>query len=214
MLKAAVFDLDGTIMDSTEAIVESCLYTFARVGAPRPERQHIIDLIGYPLGVQLSMILGRDASDLVPLYREHYGEHAPANTTLLPHAAETLEALRRAGLRIGFATSKKREVSEMLLAHLGVLGYFESRVGPDEVTRHKPDPEALHVSMANLGVGAEEMVFIGDMGFDVNAAHAAGVRCVAVSTGYCTRDELEALAPEMVFDTLEPVPEYLLNGAV
>ncbi len=212
MLKAVVFDLDGTIIDSTDAIVASCIHAFEAVGAPRPTRKRIVDLVGFTLVDHLSKVLGRDATALVPLYQEHYREHACEKTFLLPRVESTLSAIHEAGLKIGFATSKKRAMSEMLLEHLGVLDYFESRVGPDEVTNPKPDPEALYVSMKALGVRAEETVFVGDMDFDVKAARAAGVRCIAVATGYLARPELEALSPEAVFDDLGPVADYLLNG--
>jgi len=213
MLKAVVFDLDGTVIDSTEAIVASSFHAFDAVGAPRPDRERIVDVIGLPLEAGLGELFGRDITDLVPIYREHYRAHACQKTHLLPHVETTLSALHAAGLKIGFATSKKREMSKMLLEHLGVLHYFSSHVGPDEVARPKPDPDAMYVSMAALGVSAEEMAFVGDMDFDVKAAHAAGVRSIAVATGYMSREQLAALGPEAVFDDLGPLAGYLLNGS-
>lgn len=213
MLRAVVFDLDGTLIDSTEAIVDCCNYLFDTLNRKRPSRQVLIDSIGCPLDEQLKLLLGDDDKNelYVEIYREHHKAIANEKTFLLPGAAETLEAFQQAGLKLGFATSKKLEASERILEHFGVLHYFQSRIGPDEVVHPKPHPEALYRSMENLGVQAEEMIFVGDMHFDVKAAQSAGVSCLAVSTGYDTHEELEALGPEAVFDHLQEAREYVLT---
>lgn len=210
MLCAVAFDLDGTLIDSTDAIVASSLHVADTLGVERPSRQMIVDAIGHPLEVGLKLFFPGHEADLVSIYRTHYRATSRDATFLLPHVKETLAALHEAGLKIGFATSKKREMSEMLLEHLGVLHYFEARIGPDEVCEPKPHPDALYQSMKHLGVTAEEFIFVGDMDFDVKAAQAAGVACLAVATGYLSRAELEALGPDAVFDHLGEVRDYLL----
>jgi phosphoglycolate phosphatase len=104
----------------------------------------------------------------------------------------------------------------MILEHLGVLDFFEVRLGPDDVAHPKPHPEVVQKALAAFGVASGEMLFIGDTHFDVMAARNAGVRCLCVTTGYNTREELEALAPEGVFDDLDELTDYMLshlNGA-
>lgn len=210
MIKAVVFDLDGTLIDSTEAIVASFNYTFDSLGVARPPRQRIIDTIGYTLENQFRQISDSDPGEAVRVYRGHYAETAREATFLLPGAERSLERLRGAGMRLGFATSKQRKYAEMLLEHMGVLDRFECRIGPEDIVHPKPHPEALLACLERLELVAGEMVFVGDTSFDAGAAKAAGVRCICVTTGYETRHQLEALEPEAVFDSLDEVTDYLL----
>jgi len=211
MIRAVLFDLDGTLMDSTDAIVDSYNHTFDTIGEPRPDRQFIIGTIGHPLRKQFPMMTDYDVDACITIYRDHYTRFSAAKTTLLPGAEETLAAFAARGLRQGFVTSKKREAAEMLLEHLGALHYMEARIGPLEVTRHKPDPEPVEKAMAALDVAPEETVFVGDMHFDVLAGLAAGVTTLAVTTGYETRAQLEALAPHGVYDSLFEVRDQVLG---
>ncbi len=211
MIRAVLFDLDGTLIDSTDAIVDSYNHTFDTIGVARPGRQVIIDTIGHPLQNQFSMMTSHDVDECIRIYRAHYTEHSPAKTTLLPGAAETLETFRERGLHQGFATSKKREAAEMLLEHLDVLHYMETRIGPADVAQPKPHPEALEKAMSALGITPAETVFVGDMHFDILAGQAAGVTTLGVATGYASRESLEALQPDGVFDTLLEVRDAVLT---
>ncbi len=211
MIRAVLFDLDGTLMDSTDAIVDSWFYTFDTLGEPRPDRQLIVDTIGYPLRKQLPMMTDHDVDECIRIYRGHYTAHSAPKTFLLPGAEEALATFAERGLRMGFATSKKREAAEMLLEHLGALHYMDARIGPLEVTKHKPDPEAVQKAMEILGVTPEETVFVGDMHFDVLAGLAAGVTTLAVTTGYETREQLEALQPHAVYDSLYEVRDHIVG---
>jgi len=211
MIRAVLFDLDGTLMDSTDAIVDSWVYTFDVLGLGLLDRQRIIDTIGYPLRKQIPMFTDHDVDECIRVYRGHYTAHSAPKTFLLPGAAETLAAFHERGLRMGFVTSKKREAAEMLLKHLNALHYMEVRIGPLEVTKHKPDPEPVQMAMAALGVAPEETVFVGDMHFDVMAGLAAGVTTLAVTTGYQDRAGLEALAPHGVYDSLYEVRDHVLG---
>lgn len=212
MPKAVIFDLDGTLIDSTEAIIGSMFHVFDTIGEPRPTRAAIIDSIGCPLREQLQVLTQYDVDECIGIYRPHYTETARAKTFLLEGARELLAWLREQGTPVGLATSKKREAAEMLLEYLGVLDHFAVRIGPDEVTYPKPHPEPLLKAAAAVGVAPEDAVYIGDMYFDVNAARAAGMPCIAVATGYCTHAELEALGPEVVLGNLHEVREYLAGA--
>ena len=211
MIQTVTFDLDGTLIDSTDAIVESFMYTFDVIGEPRPPRDAIVNSIGYTNEQQFAKLSPHDPDDCARIYRAHYELHACAKTTLLPGCREALAALQAEGIRIGFGTSKQRKYAEMILDHLGVLDCFEVRIGPDDVTHPKPHPEAVLKALTLFGVAPSQMIFVGDMHFDVLASQAAGVRCLAVATGYATRAELEALQPEAVFDSLEPLAQYILE---
>ena len=211
LIEAVTFDLDGTLIDSTDAIVNSVMHTFDEMGEERPTRRAIVEGIGHTLEDGFRQLGHSDPAEYVRIYRTHYAEAACAQTTLMPGAAESLARLREAGLKLAFATSKKRVYAEMILDHFGEVDQFVSRIGPDDVANPKPHPEPLLKSLTNLGVAAESMFFVGDTHFDVLAARAAGVRCLCVTTGYATRAELEALNPERVFDFLPELTAYILG---
>ena len=212
MIKAATFDLDGTIVDSTQAIVDSFMHTFDALGVAPPPRDRIVRTIGHTLEQQFALFTDRDPAECTRIYRRYYETVARSRSVLLPGAADCLARLAETGLALGFATSKRLKYAVQILEHLGVLDYFVSRIGPDEVTHPKPHPEAVLKSLEHLGVARDEMFFVGDTHFDVLAARAAHVRCLCVTTGYSTRDELVALEPEAVFDTLAELTDYVLNG--
>jgi 2-phosphoglycolate phosphatase len=210
MIKAVAFDLDSTLIDSTEAIVNSFLHTFDELALAPAPREAIVGSIGHTLADQFAMITDHDPTECTTVYRAHYKDIACGQTELMPGAADCLARLSDAGLRLGFATSKKREYAEMILKHLDVLHFFETRLGPDDVTHPKPHPEAVLKAAEGLGVAPGDLVFVGDTDFDVRAAHAAGVRCLCVTTGYDTREELEALEPELIVDDLDAIADYIL----
>lgn len=213
MKQAACFDLDGTLIDSTEAIVDSFYHTFDTLGLARPPREAIVDSIGYTLEDQFTTMTEYDPHECTKVYRAYYATICRSTTTLLPGGREILERLAEAGHVLGFATSKRRHFAEEILDELGVLSFFKGRVGPEDVTHPKPHPEAFLKAAEQMGVAPEAVTIVGDTHFDVRAAQNAGMRCYAVTTGYNTRQELESLKPTGVFDTLDEVAEAILRNA-
>lgn len=214
-LRAVCFDLDGTLIDSDESIVASFFYTCDKLGIPRPDRKAIIGSIGYLLEDQIAQLTDYDPHEFARVYREYYGQICCGLTQPMPGARETLQTLRAAGFLLGFATSKRRYYAEQILRHLGLLDFFEARVGGEDVEKPKPDPEPLQKVADMLGIRLNEMVLVGDTRFDVLAAQNAGVKCLCVTLGYEDRSVLESLQPEGIFESLEAVTAYLmaLKGA-
>lgn len=211
MIVAVTYDLDGTLIDSTDAIVHCFMLACDDLGLQRPPREDVVGTIGHILEDQFRLLTTGDPDECAKVYRVHYEQVCREMTVLLPGAREILERTRAAGLRIGFASSKRRFFCEMILEHLGVLDFFEVRLGPEDVAHPKPHPEAVQKALEKFEVAPGEMYFVGDTHFDVMAARNAGVPCLCVTTGYNTRAELEALNPEGVFDTLHELTDYLLD---
>jgi 2-phosphoglycolate phosphatase len=210
-LRAIILDLDGTLIDSTDAIVASMTHAFAADGATPPTREAIIGTISLPLERQIAALDPQRLDERVALYRAHYAETAAAITTLLPGVLEFLALCRGAGVGLGFATSKRRTAAEALLEHLNVLEYFASRVGPEDVKNPKPAPDPLLLAAEQLGVQTADCVYVGDSPIDAAAARAAGMPCVLVTTGYV---DAAALKPEgfPVYTGLADAGAWLREG--
>lgn len=207
------FDLDGTLIDSTDAIVRSFVHTFETLGHEPPARATIVGTISHTLEEQFRMLSPFDPVEAARVYREHYVRTAPSTTLLLPGAAEALERLAREGVRMGVATSKKRSSATPILDYLGISRFFETCIGPEDVTHHKPHPEPLHALMRNMKVAnPESFVYIGDTPFDAKAAQAAGAGFVGVTTGYATRAELEACGAVTIVDSIAEAVNCVLTG--
>lgn len=208
-IRAALFDLDGTLIDSTDAIVDCFFHTFDVLGVQRPPRDRIVSTISLTLENQFAGLIDHDPHECARIYREKYFRVGPAMTHLHPGAVDILELCASAGIRRGFVTSKLRAASELLLDHLGVLHHFEARVGPDDVVHPKPNPEPLYAALAQLGLSPEDVVYLGDTPLDVQAAHAAGVLCIALTTGYATETDLRAAKPAVICANLMEASRWL-----
>ena len=208
-VKAVLFDLDGTLIDSTEAIVDCFYHTFDVIRAPRPLREQIVSTISLTLENQFATLTDHDPAECARIYREKYFRIGPAMTTLLEGAASILERCHVEGVRTGFVTSKLRAASELLLENLAVLHYFEARIGPEDVVHPKPHPEPLLKALDHLNLEPGVAVYLGDTPLDVQAARAAGIRCAALTTGYASQEQLQAENPHMICANLAQAADWL-----
>ena len=192
-----LFDLDGTLIDSTEAIVESFARSFEVLGGEMAPEQEIRCQIGHPLG-DMYEALGVPRSMIesyVQTYRENYRQIHRLKTLLLPGAGEAVKyAACRA--RLGVVTTKTGRYSQELLEHFGLMEYFEVLIGSEDVTRHKPHPEPVLKALKRMGRTEERCWMIGDTCMDMISAAASGIDAVAVECGYGDTDHLARCAPK------------------
>ncbi len=211
MLKAVVFDLDGTLIDSTPAIMDSFGHTFNEVGIAMPDYDTIYKTISMALEDQFKALCDEDPDHLTQIFRKHYFPTCTQGTELLPTVEESIKKLHATGVPLAIATSKSVKGSEIILEHLGMLSYFEFIIGGDTVKHYKPHPECLELSMDRLGLDSDEIIFIGDTEFDTEAAYRAGVDCLVVATGYASRDDLEQSTADRVFDQMDTLIDHLMT---
>jgi pyrophosphatase PpaX len=196
----AVFDLDGTLADTIHLIVESYQHAFRTVLGGEEDPAVIRSWIGRPL---------------LNAFRDHSPEHADAlyetylkwnldNTERLLRGYDgvggVLGDLRSAGVRVGVATSKRRDSAQQALDLLGLAEHVEVLVSLEDTERHKPDPAPVLTCLARLGVGSNGAVYVGDAVVDVLAGKAAGVDTLAVTWGAGTTTSLHGVRPTEVVD--------------
>ncbi|MDM5263804.1 HAD family hydrolase [Sulfurovum sp. XTW-4] len=180
-----LFDLDGTLIDSTEAILESFDVAFKTFGTAVPDEERIKAEIGHPLDVMFAT-LGVEASYVdahVQAYKRHYRKISCAKTVLLPEAREAVE-LASQHARLGVVTTKTAKYSIELLEHMGLMTYFDVLVGREDVVNPKPHPEPIFKALSKLQSERNIYWMIGDTPMDILAANAAKINSVAVTCGY------------------------------
>ena len=147
-----LFDLDGTLIDSTPAILDGFHYAFAHLGAVDPSDEAIKRLIGHPLEVMFERLgAAQDVQDFVLAYKQRYAQTFLDQTVLLSGA---YEAVREASefANLGVVTTKTSKFSKILLQHLGIAEFFGTIVGREDVQNPKPSAEPILKALENLGI--------------------------------------------------------------
>ena len=205
--RAVLFDLDGTLIDSSTDLVNSVRHALGRVD-PRepPDADTILMEVGKPLEVILKELCyphDPQSTDLfVKTYRDHFAEHFNEHTTLFPDAREVLDALRLARVRLALVTTKHQVQADFTARELGLANRFEYIHGWKEGRKHKPDPEPLLVAAGELGVSPAEALMVGDSEQDILAAKAAGIDACAVTYGFRPLLMLRTLRPDYLIPRL------------
>ena len=196
-----LFDLDGTLIDSTEAILESFDYAFDALNIDtKPKEDMIKSLIGYPLDVMFEMLGFKSlAVELVSKYKENYRIVSKEKTYLLPHAKKAIE-LAATNARLGIVTTKTARFSKELLENFDLMSYFEVLIGREDVKMPKPDAEPILLALKQMNVTNSNVWLIGDTCLDIKSANAANIDHYGVLSGYGTKKHLEECAQNIVND--------------
>ena len=214
MLKAALFDFDGTLVDTTDLIYQSMRHAASEVlGRDDLAREVLMANVGQPLPRQMELLSAEHAEALLDSYRLHNEEHHDALIKEFPGVEDSLARLRAAGVRVGVVTSKRRFSVDMALKTFPGLGdVVDQWVTMEDTEEHKPRPEPLLKGLELLGnIPREEAAYVGDSPFDVAAARAAGVKSVAVSWGAFPEDTLRAAEPDYLVPDLDAAVDVLLS---
>jgi phosphoglycolate phosphatase-like HAD superfamily hydrolase len=205
---AIVFDLDGTLIDSYDAVTASMNAAREAFGRPPLPREQLVSRVGEPLEALVADLVGDDVERGVRRFRETYAQLFLELSRPLPHAAETVRALADAGLRLAVASNKPARFGRRLLEAFSMVPPIEVVLGPDETTPPKPDPCMIRRALELLGTPVERGLYVGDVPLDLTSAERAGVDVALVATGGATRVTLMG-APAPVFDDLRGLLEWI-----
>lgn len=218
MLRAVLLDLDGTLVDTPQAIVEVTQSTLAALGLPPAEPQRIRDGIGLPLPVALAELIGTGtvgAAEAVEIYRTLWRTHVTPRIPhlLYPGVREGLVELKRAGLGLAVVTGKAQEGADTTVAAAGLSGLIDVVLGYTSVPNPKPAPDLVHGALERLGAPSAAAVLAGDSTLDLEMASRAGVRSIAVTYGAQPEAALERAAPTWVAHSFPEVVRIALRLA-
>jgi phosphoglycolate phosphatase len=208
-----VFDLDGTLIDSSADLAAAVNATLARIApeAPPLPLERIRSFVGHGAGTLVERTLAEAglplrAEDVLPVFLDVYGAHLLDRTRLYPGVAEALRDLE--GYRLAVLSNKPGDMCRAILEGLGVARLFTRICGPEDVPARKPDPAGLRRLMEEAGARAEDTAMVGDSPVDVRTGRAAGVLTVGVSYGL-DPEGLRADPPDVTLDDLRSLAEHL-----
>lgn len=208
MEKIILFDLDGTLIDSTDAIVSTFHHSFKELAFNFDGNdEDIKSLIGYPLDIMYQElgVPKTKAWDFVDAYKQRYRIISKAQTSLLEDAQKALE-LANSFARLSIVTTKTGLYSEELLEHMNVMKYFEYVTGREHVENPKPHPEPINKTLELMNIDSiSDIWMVGDTELDLIAANSAGVNSVGVLCGYGKEETLKKHTSYVTSNSLEAV---------
>ena len=206
-LKLAVFDCDGTLVDSQHAIYQSMSVAFDQNGLSSPSRDAVRRIVGLPLPDGISLLAPDSSPEMIENLGAGYsGEWKRLRASksleepLFPGTIEAIDAVSNAGWLLGVATGKSYQGLVATLSHYEILDRFVTLQTSDKVTRGKPHPDMMLAALSESGCDKANAVMIGDTTFDIDMAVNAGVRAVGVNWGYHDASELMASGAECVIN--------------
>ncbi|UWQ48517.1 HAD-IA family hydrolase [Leisingera caerulea] len=213
-MRTVIFDLDGTLADTSGDLLAAANFCFRQMG--------LGDVLSHPEDAGVALRGGRmmltaglnragqfnpaTVDEFYPVLLEAYRDAIDHHTMLYPGAMEAVEVLKTAGFGVGICTNKPEGLAEQLMRSLGVRDAFASLVGADTLPVRKPDPEPLFEAARRAGGDPARTLLVGDSDTDRTTSANAGVPSVLVTFGP-TGDDMAALKPEALLDRFEDLPQ-------
>jgi phosphoglycolate phosphatase len=213
-IQLAIFDLDGTLIDSRQDLANAVNATRAHMGLGALDNQRVYSYVGNGAPELIRRSLAKAAGDAeIPIalkfFLGYYRAHVLDCTTLFPGVQESLERLHQAGKRMAVLTNKPEDMSRAIVKGLGTAGYFFRVYGGDSLETRKPDPMGAAALMREAGATRASTVMVGDSSVDVVTARNAGIACCAVTYGF-QPETLADPAPDLLVDHMEQVVDWIL----
>ena len=209
--QAILFDLDGTLLDSTDLILSSFQHVIKNHLNRDISKEELIPNFGRPLIEAMEEIAPGQAGLLVDIYREYSQKHHDKMVKLFPKVAATLEELHKQNIKLGIVTSKIKETAlrGLKLFHLDSL--FDVFVGYEDTIIHKPKPEPMLYALDRLNIMPENAIMVGDSPHDIISAKAAGLKTAAVTWSSFPLERLQAEQPTYIISNMTQLMDIVCN---
>ena len=214
--KIVLIDLDGTLTDSSPGIFNAVRYGLNRIGHPIPPEETLIKFIGPPLIESFAVhcnLTGERAEQALDAYREYYREKGLFENAVYDGIPEALERLKGAGLMLALATSKPEEFSVRIMERFGLDKYFDTMAGASLDVTRATKQKVIEYALKLLKVSdPSEAIMVGDRHHDVEGAAVHGIRCIGVTYGYGSAEELLGAGAMCVAATPAEVADIILGS--
>ncbi|MBE5956242.1 MAG: HAD family hydrolase [Lachnospiraceae bacterium] len=213
-----IFDMDGTLLNTLDDIADSLNYSLEQCGYPLHEKEAIRKMIGGGATILLERAAPKDLTDvqraeLMQVFIGHYFPNSNNKTDLYDGIRPLVAKLKKDGFQMGIVSNKgDKAVKELTKSYFG--DEMEFALGERADVTRKPAPDALYLAMDELGVTAEDCIYIGDSEVDAQFSKNAGIPCIIVTWGFRDRKELKEAEPDVIVDTIEELYNeiYRLGG--
>ncbi len=212
--KYILFDLDGTITDSSEGVTNAVAYALDRAGLPYNSKDELKKFIGPPLKDGFMRYYGvseSEALSLIEVYREYYSVKGVYENTVYDRMEELLCELKASGKTLIVATSKPEYYSGKLLERAGLAKYFDMIAGATMDSSRVKKEDVIKYALDTMGISDKaQALMIGDRHHDVDGAKAHGIDCMGVLFGFGTREELEEAGACCIAQTVNDIAKFLI----
>ena len=206
-----LFDLDGTLTDSSVGITKSVIYALIKYGIEEEDQKKLYAFIGPPLTESFQKFYGFSAEqsiEAVEYYREYYREIGIFENKVYEGMKETLRQLKEKGKRLMVATSKPEPFARRIIRHFGLASYFEYVAGMELDGGRGTKAEVIAYALQSCGIDDRgKTVMVGDREHDVIGAKKEGLDCIGVLYGFGSREELEKAGADWIIEKPEELCE-------
>lgn len=212
MYTTFLFDLDGTLTDPKEGIVNSVIYALRKMGIDEQDHNKLLSFIGPPIQHSFANIYGMNeeqVTDAVTYYREYFKTKGMFENHVYEHIPSVLQDLKDTGKRLFVATSKPTVFAKQILEHFQMAHYFKEIVGSNlDGTRIAKAEIIQHILHTYDGLGKEDVVMVGDREHDIIGARQVGIDSIGVLYGYGSNEELVAAGATHISKDVESLKNF------
>lgn len=215
-MKAVVFDLDGTLLDTLEDLAASTNAALRQNGLPCRTTDEVRSFVGNGIGKLIERAMPERGmahpqyKDVLDAFVAHYAEHSKDRTRPYDGVVDALDALIQKGVKLAIVSNKiDFAVKELSTLYFGQR--MQAAIGDDPSRRRKPAPDSVFAALEQMGVKPQEAVYVGDSDVDVFTAHNAGLRCCAVTWGFRSEESLIAAGADDIAHSPQEMLRILLE---
>lgn len=202
-IKAILLDLDGTLVNTNEIILQCFEHTLKEKTGSCPPREELVRTFGKPLSEVFAEMAPNEADELIDEYhRFQQSLDQSKYITLCPHVIEALEKFKAKGYKLAVVTSKRHDGAYQNLGQFDLLPYFSTIITYEDTVNHKPTGEPAKKALEILGVAPKEAIMVGDSNFDIQCGKDAGTKTAAVLYSAFGKEFLQAFEPDYFIEDL------------
>ncbi len=203
MMKACIFDLDGTLADTLESIVYSVQETLIEMKLSKITKDQCREFVGNGARYLMEQSIraagdtdGERIDEAMKVYRRIFAKNCTYHVTLYEGIKEMADALKDRGVKLGVLSNKPHAQAYQVVMEMFGEGTFDCICGQQEHIKRKPDPEGLFRMLKEMNVSPEECLYVGDSEVDVETGRNGGIKTIGVTWGFRTKEELELAGVE------------------
>ncbi len=204
-INTVLFDLDGTVLDTNNLIVQSFQHTYKTVSGIEKDRDYIVKSFGEPLAVTMEREFEIPTDEAIRIYREFQYDSFENLIDVFPGMDQVTIRLFNKGYKLGVVTSRLRNTTVRGLKKYNILNYFDCIITADDTKKHKPHPEPINMALEKLQSKPEQTLMIGDSLFDIKCAHNAGVKSAIVTWSELSEEEYMIENPDYIIEKAEDI---------